>query len=73
MIVGQKCIGFRPSKGVFFALVSGSPPVVKNEAVLPSGVGEGHPLPGADFPHPKLGLQLLVALVCKNSCKGCIT
>ena len=49
-----------PGEGVVFPFVGGSAPVVQDQAVFASRVGEGHPLPRPDLSHPKLGLHLFV-------------
>ena len=49
-----------PGKGVVLSLVGGPPPVVQDQPVFASRVGEGHPLPRPDLSHPKLRFHLLV-------------
>ena len=55
---------------IILPLLGDPPPVVEDEAVLPGGVGEGHPLPGPHLPHAELGAHLLVALVLAAVCTG---
>ena len=58
-----------PGEWVILPLLGDPPPVVEDEAVLPGGVGEGHPLPGPHLPHAELGAHLLVALVLAAVCR----